>query len=128
VIYIDTSVVLAHLLPETRRPDETIWQERLVSSRLLEYEVWNRIHAYKLAVSHSDKAQELIGRMLMVEMTDSVLGRAFHPFPVAVKTLDALHLATIDFLRRRGREIELASYDNRMLAAAQAMGVPIASL
>jgi hypothetical protein len=45
VIYLDTSVALAQLLAEDRLPPERLWQETLVSSRLLEYEIWNRIHA-----------------------------------------------------------------------------------
>ncbi len=50
------------------------------------------------------------------------------PFPIAVRTLDALHLATMDFLRGRSEAIELASYDNRLLAAAAALGIPLAGL
>jgi len=34
--YLDTSVALAHLLGEGRRPDDSLWERRLVSSRLLE--------------------------------------------------------------------------------------------
>lgn len=40
MIYLDTSVALAHLLAEDRRPPEALWDETLVSSRLLEYELW----------------------------------------------------------------------------------------
>jgi predicted nucleic acid-binding protein len=40
MIYLDTSVALAHLLGETRRPPTALWQQALVSSRLLEYELW----------------------------------------------------------------------------------------
>ena len=32
------------------------------------------------------------------------------------------------FLRRQGEMVELATYDKRMLAAAQALGVPLAAL
>ena len=34
MIYVDTSVVLAHLLSETRRPADTLWADDIVSSRL----------------------------------------------------------------------------------------------
>ena len=44
MIYVDTSVALAHLLAEDRRPPEALWTEELVTSRLLEYELWNRLH------------------------------------------------------------------------------------
>jgi hypothetical protein len=64
----------------------------------------------------------------MVEMHRPVLARALAPLPVAVRTLDALHLATIDFLWNRGEAMELASYDNRLLAAAHALGIPVAAL
>ncbi len=43
--YLDASVALAHLLAEDRVPPERLWQENLISSRLLEYEIWTRIHA-----------------------------------------------------------------------------------
>jgi hypothetical protein len=36
VIYLDTSVALAHLLAEDCAPPESIWQEVLVASRLFE--------------------------------------------------------------------------------------------
>jgi hypothetical protein len=43
---------------------------------------------------------------------------------VLVRTLDALHLATMDFLRGHGQAIELASYDARLLAGARALRIP----
>ncbi|WP_375462259.1 hypothetical protein [uncultured Enterovirga sp.] len=55
-------------------------------------------------------------------MTGDTLVRALRPFPNAVRTLDGLHLATMDHLRVRGVRTTLASYDQRLLAAAQAMG------
>jgi hypothetical protein len=52
VIYFDSSVALAYLLAEDRLPPLDLWQQQLVSSRLLEYEVWNWIHARRLECSH----------------------------------------------------------------------------
>jgi hypothetical protein len=45
VIYVDTSVALAELFAEDRRPPPDFWKGQLVSSRLLEYELWTRIQA-----------------------------------------------------------------------------------
>jgi protein tyrosine/serine phosphatase len=56
------------------------------------------------------------------------LVRALEPWPAPLRTLDALHLATIDYLRRLGEEVELASYDNRLLAGARALGIPTTTL
>jgi hypothetical protein len=33
--------------------------------------------------------------------------------------LDALHLASMEFLRRPGQQVSLASYDDRLVAAAK---------
>jgi len=128
VIYLDTSVVLAHLLAEDRSPPDSLWRETLVASRLLEYEVWNRIHVRRLGRSHGDDVRALIGRVALIELTPPVLARALEPFPIPVRTLDALHLASLDFLRNRGQEVELASYDERLLAVAAAMGIPLRAL
>ena len=66
--------------------------------------------------------------MNLVELSEPALARALQPFPVRIRTLDALHLATIEFLRRQGETVELASYDDRLLAAAKAVGISVAPL
>lgn len=55
---------------------------------------------------------------------EPILERAREPFPVPVRTLDAVYLASILFLRQQGAKVRLASYDRRMLEATQAMGIP----
>jgi predicted nucleic acid-binding protein len=125
VIYLDTSVALAHLLAEDRIPPDSLWEEQLVSSRLLEYELWNRIHARGLAHSHAEEVRMLIGQVALIEMAPPVLARALEPFPAPVRTLDALHLASIEFLRVRRQTPQLASYDDRLVAAADALGIPL---
>ncbi len=128
MIYLDSSVALAHLLTEDRAPPESLWQEPLISSRLFEYEVWTRIHARGLADSHGDAVRALLGRVALLELSPPVLARALDPFPVPVRTLDALHLASIAFLRDHGQNVELASYDERLAAAARALNMPLASV
>ena len=128
MIYIDSSIALAHLLAEPRMTGAAFWDAPLVSSRLLQYEVWNRIHAYGLSGTHREEATALVGRVLLVDLSRLALGRALEPFPIAVRTMDGLHLATIEFLRAQGVRVELATYDNRLLAAARALGLPVAAL
>ena len=128
MIYLDSSAVLARLFGEGRAPPESIWGDFLVSSGLLEYEVWNRVHARHFAATVGEAAALLISRIRLVELTPLVLARALEPFPIAVRTLDALHLATIEFLRRTGEAVQLASYDNRMLAGARALRIAIADI
>ena len=128
MIYLDTSVALAHLLAEDRLPPDSLWRQPLVASRLLEYELWTRLNARGLGASHGELARRLLERLAILEMLPNVLARALEPFPAPVRTIDALHLASIEFLRGRGQAIELASYDERLILAARELGIPIAPL
>ncbi len=123
MIYLDTSVALAQLLAEDTVPPAGLWEDSLVSSRLLEYEIWTRIHARRLSSSHGEAARTLLSRIALLELAPPVLARALDPFPVPVRTLDALHLASIEFLRGRGQSVELASYDTRLAEAATRLGI-----
>lgn len=125
MIYLDTSVVLAHLLAEDVHPGPGFWsREPLIASRLLQYEVWTRVHAAKLTESHGDDVHELLAGLAFLELAPPVLARALEPFPAPVRTLDALHLASIDFLRAQGQRPSLATYDRRLAAAAAALDIP----
>jgi predicted nucleic acid-binding protein len=128
VIYLDSSVVLSQLLVENRRPPEALWLESLVSSRLLQYEIWNRIHARGLAETHTEEVHRFLTRISLLELTPAILYRALDPFPIPLRTLDALHLASLDYVRAKDEGIRLASYDNRMIAAARALGVGLHDL
>ena len=128
MIYLDTSVALAHLLAEDRRPADSLWGETLVSSRLLEHEMWTRIHARGLLRSHGEPLRMLLGRVALIELARPVLSRALDPFPAPVRTLDALHLASIEFLRGQGQSVALASYDEKLTAVARLLGVPRAEI
>ncbi len=125
MIYIDTSVLLARMLSEDRQPPLWIWDETLVSSRLLEYEVWNRLHSRNLSKSHGELARRLIGRISLLELSPVALARALDPFPVSVRALDAIHLASLHFLSVRNQDVHLLSYDQRMLYGAKAMGLHV---
>lgn len=128
MIYIDSSVALAYLLAEDRSPSPALWRERLVSSRLFQFEVWARIHARGLTDSHSQLVELLLKRISFLEMAVPVLARALHPFPIPVRTLDALHLASADFLRARGEPVTIASYDGRLVEAARLMEFSLADI
>ncbi|MDE0105501.1 MAG: PIN domain-containing protein [Bryobacterales bacterium] len=127
MIYLDTSVALAHLLAEDRQPPASLWDETLVSSRLLEYELWTTLHRRGLAGAYGDAARWLIGRVAMLELTPTVLARALDAFPGPgrLRTLDALHLASCAYLIDHTQPLALASFDRRLISCARAMNVPI---
>lgn len=128
LIYIDTSVLLAQLLAEDRQPPASVWQRDLVSSRLLEYEIWTRINARKLGKTHGDAVRTTLGRIALMELAPPVLQRALDPFPLAVRTLDALHLASVEFLIRSRQSVALATYDDRLVDVAKRMRIPVEEL
>lgn len=125
MIFLETSVLLAHLLVEDRRPPRELWEETLVASRLLEYETWSRLHSRGLGERLGDQARQLLTRVALLELAPPVLTRALDPFPVPLRTLDALHLASADFLRRQGQTVRLATYDHRLAAVTEAIGMPL---
>lgn len=119
MIYLDTSVALAHILAEDRYPPESFFDVRLIASRLLEYEMLTALNARVDGASYRPHAEALLQRVALVELDRPILERAKQPFPRPLRTLDALHLSTFDYLRRLGQPLTLASYDARMLDAAR---------
>jgi hypothetical protein len=122
MIYVDTSVILAELLGEERSPPADFWDEQLATSRLAVYETWVRLNARGLASSHGDAAERLFARLALVDLSPIVLDRALAPFPVPARTLDAFHLATVEWLGRGGIRPMVAAYDPRIREAALKMG------
>ena len=64
----------------------------------------------------------------MIYLDSSVLSRALEPFLRPVRTLDALHLASIEFLRTHGQSVELATYDDRLARAARDLKISLYKL
>jgi hypothetical protein len=122
VIYLDTSVVLGHLLAEDRRPPDTLWSQPMVSSRLLEYEVWTRLHARNLATSHGEAARALLARLAFLELATPVLARALEPWPLPLRTLDAMHLSPQQGSTRPPGELRRATGRRRQGARLRAGG------
>jgi hypothetical protein len=65
---------------------------------------------------------------MVVSHSSSLLRRALEPFPTPIRTLDALHLASMQFLRASGQTIELASYDRRLIDAARSLRFRVLAL
>ena len=72
MIYLDTSVVLAQVFDETIAPPAALWREALISSRLLVYEFWSRVHARRLPPPQMDEARALLAAISFVELTPPV--------------------------------------------------------
>lgn len=127
MIYLDTSVLLADVLGETARPHPALFDQRLMSSRLLQYETRARLNALGSSDATVAAADERLARVWLTELSPIALTRALEPFPVPVRTLDALHLATLIYLRSRGHDLFLSTYDARMKEAAEALHLPVSN-
>lgn len=64
----------------------------------------------------------------MIELATARLAAGPEPFLVPVRTVDALHLASIVFLLGRGLTVRLASCGERLLAAAKALKISAAAI
>jgi predicted nucleic acid-binding protein len=118
-VYLDTSVALAHLLSETEVPPPELWDEPLVASRLMAHELHTRIRTRGLEASHGGIAAQLLARVSLLELAGPVVEAVANEVPRGVRTLDALHLASMLFLRSQGAAVQLATYDRKLRAGAE---------
>lgn len=104
-----------------------MWDGDIITSRLAEDEAFVRLRARGAPPGAFDTTRALLDRLDWLELSTEVLARALEPFPrgTAPRTLDALHLASADYLRRAGFAVQLATYDARMGAAALALGLEL---
>lgn len=128
MIYVDSSVLLAQLLSEDICPPASLWDGELVSSRLIEYETWTVLHNRKLAISQEKTATALLDRLRFIELSPIVLERCLDSWPLRIRTLDAIHLASLLYLQSRRVRLKLATYDNRMEEAAGKLKIKTFSL
>ena len=114
--------MLSWLFREVSAPPDTFWDRRFVSSRLLEYETVNRIHARGSDPALLAAARQSFEGIAFAELSADVLARALEPFPKHLRTLDSLHLATLVHLRGQGVAASLATLDKRLAEVATALG------
>jgi len=132
--YLDSSVAV-HLMDNTRYRKALVdWFESApltwVSSRLLRTECIRVLQRDKKPLSDFEVIQK---RVNLVDVTESIHETA-ESFDENIRTLDALHLATLLSLNpeKSGQLIVLVSHDKQMLETALAYGVvtsdPVADL
>jgi predicted nucleic acid-binding protein len=71
------------------------------------------------------RGRETLARFQLVRLEDRILVAAASLRPVELRSLDAIHLATA---RELGEQLDLVvTYDRRMQAAAEALGIRVAA-
>ncbi|HEX7880827.1 MAG TPA: PIN domain-containing protein [Candidatus Eisenbacteria bacterium] len=122
MIYLDSSVALAQIQAESRRPSPGFWDNELVASRLLQYETWTRLHAAGRGQSHGEAARILLAGIMFIELTPEILEPLVEGFRLPLKTLDAIHLATLRWLDEQQTRVQLATYDEKLASTARRLG------
>ncbi|MGH6717719.1 MAG: type II toxin-antitoxin system VapC family toxin [Alphaproteobacteria bacterium] len=131
IVYLDTSTVLRVLLAQQPVLAEWGRWERAYTSELTGVEARRVIDRLRLDGALDDDgvvvAQEQLARLEAgigrINLTRVVLLRASLPMATAVRTLDALHLASaLLFQERRATPLTFATHDVQQATAARALG------
>ena len=126
VAYLDSSALVKLIVEE--RESEALrdrlrgWPRRL-SSRLSIVETLRAIE--RRGPAANEFARSLLAHVALLALDDEVLIAAVAIRPSAVRSLDAIHIASAQAL---GRDLAaFVSYDARQLEAAESAGLPCAS-
>jgi predicted nucleic acid-binding protein len=125
VAYLDASAVVKLLVREAEttalRRRLRSWPRR-ASSALLRVELLRTVK--RAGVPRlMEGARQHLARIDLIRLDDDLLERAAEIEPSKVRSLDAIHLATALGL---GTDLAaVVTYDTRMSAAAQALGLPV---
>jgi predicted nucleic acid-binding protein len=123
--YIDASalVKLAVREPESDALRRYIRRRRpLVSSALSRTEVARAL--LPLGAEAIRRGLDVVARVDLIRINDRILHAAGAMLPVELRSLDAIHLATAQQL---GDLARIVTYDDRMAAAAMALGWSVAA-
>lgn len=133
IAYVDSSVVLRIVLGEAGRLREWRRIERAYASELIRLECLRSIDRARLRLGLTDSAVaahraavlDVLESLDIVRIDDAVLERAADPFPTALGSLDAVHLATAVLLRTRVADLAFATHDAELATAARAVGFKV---
>jgi predicted nucleic acid-binding protein len=125
VLYLDASAIvkLARREPETPDLVDAVRRDpALVSSVLSWTEV---VRAVRRAGGDTARAEAVLGGVALVPIDDGIVRAAADMEPATLRSLDAIHLATVltlaDDLDR------LVTYDARLADAASGVGIDVAA-
>ncbi len=127
MVYLDASAIVKLVVPE---PESAVLRSELardavwVSSALARVELLRALRRTGAAPNSFRFAEELLDRMALVAVDQPVLNAAASVEPAGLRSLDALHLATV--LSLVGVDA-FVGYDERLNAAVAAAGLPVLS-
>jgi predicted nucleic acid-binding protein len=132
IAYVESSVVLRLVLGQAGTLREWRTLDGGAASALVEVECLRTLDRLRLAEGLREtelaRRRETVYRILetleVVEPTRPILSRAAQPLPVALGTLDAIHLATaLAWRELTEADLAFATHDERLATAARALGL-----
>ena len=132
ITYVDASVLLRVIQGATGAL--ATWSEiDPVSSVLIRVECLRAIDRARTRgkgtdleiADHRSDVHDALSGFSLAPITDSILIRAADPFPTALGTLDALHLATALQLREDLPMLGFATHDVELAVAARSVGFDV---
>jgi predicted nucleic acid-binding protein len=129
--YLDSSVLLRILLSQPDPLREFSRYGQKIASSLVEVECLRTLDRMRVTgemteeqnVSFRNALFQSVEAMEVIQPTPVILRRASGPFPVALGTLDAIHLSTaIAWRDETGEDLTVATHDKSLARAAQALG------
>jgi predicted nucleic acid-binding protein len=137
IAYIDSSVLLRFILDQPDPLSDLLSIEGRVTSLVAEVECLRAVESARtrgqLDMDESADLRRLVHaylrRMRRLPVTASVLRRAGEAYPLPVKSLDAIHLASALLLRdREARDLVFATHDRQLGRLAAVMDFPVIGL
>lgn len=134
IAYLDTSALLRLVLREAGALEDLRSSEGFVSSELLAVEALRTLDRLRLqgalsmeeAASRRETAAQWLEAVDLVLLQRPILARASEPFPMALGTLDALHLSTaLVWQDRMRRPLVMATHDRDLALAARSFGFEV---
>jgi uncharacterized protein len=124
--YLDSSAVVKTVVEEAESTALSDWlrrQDRLAACDLVRVEVVRAVRGSDPAAV--PRARQAIGTLTLIRLDDDLYDTAADLDPPFLRSLDAIHLAAALTM---GRDLAgVVTYDRRMAAGAEALGVRVES-
>jgi predicted nucleic acid-binding protein len=134
IAYVDSSVLLRFVLDQPDPLSELLRFDDRITSHAAEVECLRGVEsARSRGQLTGDEAADRRGivhaqlrRMRRLAVSLPVIRRAGEPYPLPVKSLDAIHLASALIVRdREAPELVFATHDRQLARLAAVMGFPV---
>lgn len=126
MLYLDTSALTKLVLPE---PESAVLRSFLEEGSVVVTSALTRTELTRAAMRHgagnTDAVSTVLSVVAFVSLRDELLDAAGRLAPTRLRSLDAIHLASA--LTLRDDLDAFVAYDARLVDAAAALGLPVAS-